>query len=102
MHTRKQDERQGMATKVSALLVGTVVGNDGASTPLLIDLKQLATLLSCGQSTLHRNRKADRLPAPIKLGGRTLWRVQEIEAWVAAGCPDRKTWEAMQTAAKRR
>jgi hypothetical protein len=32
------------------------------------------------------------------LGGSTLWRVEEIRHWIDAGCPDRKTWEALQAA----
>jgi hypothetical protein len=30
------------------------------------------------------------------VGGSTLWRLAELRDWVHAGCPDRKTWEAMQ------
>ena len=36
------------------------------------------------------------VPAPIKLGGRTLWRTQELGEWVASGCPDRRTWDAQR------
>jgi predicted DNA-binding transcriptional regulator AlpA len=52
----------------------------------------------CGRSEASwwRDLAAKRIPAPIKLGGRTLWRVQELRDWVDAGCPDRRTWEALR------
>ena len=58
----------------------------------------------CGRSEASwwRDHAAKRVPAPIKLGGRTLWRVQELRGWVEAGCPDRRTWEALQQASNGR
>src|SRR5438046_1151463 len=52
----------------------------------------------CGRSEASwwRDHAAGRIPAAIKLGGRTLWRVEELRSWVAAGCPDRRTWLALQ------
>jgi predicted DNA-binding transcriptional regulator AlpA len=71
-------------------------------TPLLIDIKQLAALLSRGVSTLHRDAAAGRLPVGLWIGGSKRWRYEEILAWVAADCPDRKSWEAMLAAAAQR
>src|SRR5437773_510866 len=53
--------------------------------------------LMCGRSEASwwRDHAAERIPAPVKLGGRTLWRVEELRRWVAAGCPDRRTWVAL-------
>ena len=39
---------------------------------------------------------AGKLPKPIRLGRSVRWPVFEIEAWLAAGAPDRETWEAMK------
>ncbi len=52
----------------------------------------------CGRSEASwwRDLAAGRIPAPLKLGGRTLWRVQELRDWVEAGCPDRRTWDAVR------
>jgi predicted DNA-binding transcriptional regulator AlpA len=52
----------------------------------------------CGRSEASwwRDHAAGRIPAPVKLGGRTLWRVEELRRWVEAGCPCRKTWEALR------
>ena len=41
---------------------------------------------------------AGKLPAPIRIGGRVVWRVAEIRAWLAAGAPDREAWAAMVAA----
>jgi hypothetical protein len=37
-----------------------------------------------------------KIPKPLRIGHATYWRPEELKAWVAAGCPDRETWEAMQ------
>jgi len=56
--------------------------------------------LACGVSvqSWDRHNKAGRVPKPIRLGGRLLWCVAELREWCAAGCPDRKSWEAMKSA----
>jgi len=68
--------------------------------PLVVDAKRLAKLLTCGVRTVRTLDAAGKLPAPLRLGGRVVWRRVEIKAWVAAGCPDRAAWEAC-TAARR-
>jgi predicted DNA-binding transcriptional regulator AlpA len=68
----------------------------------LIDAKSLAKMLSISAASLWRLHAAARVPAPVKLGGRTLWRLREdIEPWIRAGCPDRPTWEGIQSAAQK-
>ena len=58
--------------------------------------------LMCGRSEASwwRDHAAGRIPAPVKLGGRTLWRVEELRRWVEAGCPDRRTWVALNASWK--
>jgi hypothetical protein len=36
------------------------------------------------------------------LGGRVLWRVEELRRWTAACCPDLLTWQALESANGRR
>jgi len=36
------------------------------------------------------------IPQPVRIGRSLYWRTEELKAWVAAGCPDRGTWIAMQ------
>jgi hypothetical protein len=52
----------------------------------------------CGRSEASwwRDHAASRVPAPVRLGGRTLWSVEELRDWVRAGCPCRKVWEAVR------
>jgi predicted DNA-binding transcriptional regulator AlpA len=64
-------------------------------TPLLIDVKELAGLLSRSVPSLHRDDAAGRLPAALRLAGSKRWRYSEIVAWVEAGCPSRAQWNAM-------
>lgn len=65
-----------------------------ADAPLAVDAKRLARMLGLGVKTIRSHHAAGKLPAPVRLGGRVLWRVAEIKAWLAAGCPDRATWTA--------
>jgi predicted DNA-binding transcriptional regulator AlpA len=53
-----------------------------------------------GESTWWRLHAAAKVPRPNKLGGKTLWRVAELREWIVAGCPDRRTWDAMCKAQK--
>jgi hypothetical protein len=53
-----------------------------------------------GESTWQRDDAAGLVPAPIKLAGATLWSVDELRAWVAAGCPPRDAWERMKITKK--
>ena len=62
-------------------------------------LDSLGTSRAMSVSRTHwlnevRNGKA---PPPVKIGCRTLWPVDELRAWLLAGCPDAETWRAMKT-----
>jgi len=50
----------------------------------------------CGKSlrTWRTWDSAGLIPQPVRIGRSTLWRVEELKAWVAAGCPRRAEWEA--------
>jgi len=66
--------------------------------PLVVDARRLAQLLCAGVRTVRTWDAAGKLPAPIRIGGRVVWRVAEIRAWLAAGAPDREAWAAMVAA----
>jgi hypothetical protein len=61
-------------------------------TPLLIDIQVFAKLVSRSVPSLERDDAAGRIPAPLKIYHSKRWRLAEIEAWVAHGCPPRKEW----------
>ena len=54
---------------------------------VLIDVGQLARLLGVSTRTLWRHVSAGKAPQPVRLGGCTRWRRDDIDRWVADGCP---------------
>jgi excisionase family DNA binding protein len=66
--------------------------------PLLVDAQGVAAMLGIGRTHLYALNSSGRLPLPIRLGRRTLWRRDELTAWVAAGCPARDRWQTMKGA----
>jgi predicted DNA-binding transcriptional regulator AlpA len=65
---------------------------------LLVPAAVAGPMCGVSKATWWRLHAAAKVPAPIRLGGRTLWRRAELVAFCEAGCPDRKTWETMQRA----
>ena len=63
---------------------------------LMVDAKVAAHLCGIGKTTWYQLHAAGRIPMPIRLGRRTLWRRDELTAWIAAGCPTRHQWQAMR------
>jgi len=62
--------------------------------PLLLDIRDLAKLLSRSVGSLWRDDAAGRLPRAVRIGSSKRWRFDEIREWVSAGCPSRSDWEA--------
>ncbi|WP_088258728.1 helix-turn-helix transcriptional regulator [Fimbriiglobus ruber] len=68
--------------------------------PLVVDAQRLGVMLDAKLRTVWTWNAAGKLPAPIRIGGRVLWRVDEIRAWIDAGAPNRVEWEARRAARK--
>lgn len=64
----------------------------GAAKPLLISVNELAQMLGVSTRTTWRHNSSGRIPSPIPVGGLMRWRRQEIEDWIAEGCPERRDW----------
>ena len=64
--------------------------------PLVVDAKRFADLLGAGVRSIRTWDAAGKIPAPIRIGGRVVWRVREIRSWLAAGAPNRDEWEALK------
>ncbi len=64
--------------------------------PLMVEAAKAARLCGISRATWYANRKAGKVPKPVRLGGRVLWRVDELQAWVTAGCPPLARWENMK------
>ena len=62
----------------------------------LWSVKQLAAALSLSRRQIHRLNACHKLFAPIRIGGSLRFSAKECADWLAAGAPDRKTWEAMK------
>lgn len=53
--------------------------------------------MSLSRASIFAAHAAGRIPRPVRPGVRDpRWSVREIEAWIAAGCPNRETWEAQK------
>lgn len=67
------------------------------SIPLTLSANDAAALLGIGKTTFWSLHNQGKLPKPVRLGRRVLWRRKELEAWLEADCPSRDRWEAMST-----
>ena len=54
---------------------------------LLIDATEVARILHVSTRTVWRLVSKGEIVEPIRFGGTTRWRRQEIAEWVEAGCP---------------
>lgn len=64
--------------------------------PLLLSAKDASGLLGIGRTLFYGLNSSGRLPQPVRLGGRVLWRRSELEDWTVAGCPNREKWEQLK------
>ena len=69
--------------------------------PLVVDARRLAKLLDAGVRTVRTWDAAGKLPSPVRLGGKVVWRLDEIRDWLAAGAPRRDEWQARRGAARK-
>jgi len=68
--------------------------------PLLLTCEQAAAVLGVSRATFWTLHSCGRVPMPIRLSPRVVrWARGELEAWIAADCPNRADWEkAKETA----
>ncbi len=64
----------------------------------LLSAKESAAFCAVSIASWWRYHAAAKIPKAIKLGGGTFWNRQELAAWVATGCPDRESWDAIRKA----
>lgn len=63
----------------------------------LLSREQLAEMLSVSPSHISNMQAGGKLLAGIRLGSCKRWRKSEVLEWINAGCPDRKTWNQLQS-----
>lgn len=64
----------------------------------LLSAEEVGKMLSLSHRQIFRLNSSGKIPAPIRIGGAVRWSAEVISAWLAAGAPDRRTWEAMKNA----
>jgi predicted DNA-binding transcriptional regulator AlpA len=68
--------------------------------PALIPANEAARLCSISPATFYRKLSAGQIgPRRVRIGtcrGSVRFRRDELVAWIAAGCPDRETFEQMK------
>ena len=66
------------------------------NTPLLT-AKTLGQMLSLSKRQIFRLNSSGKIPAPMRIGGAVRWDIErDIRPWLAAGAPDRTTFETMK------
>ena len=76
--------------------VQTNAGGTGQS--LAFSATELADRFSVSLRHIRRMDSAGKLPRPVRIGACVRWSLSEIEAWLAAGAPDRRAWERIKGA----
>jgi len=77
-----------------------------AYTPIVMDrlagtAENAATACGVSRSQWWKLHASGKVPAPVRLGAKApRWRMDELRQWLAAGCPDRLTWDRMQREAQ--
>lgn len=60
---------------------------------LLVSASEAARILGVGRTKFYEMHTSGRLgPVAIQFGKRKVWRLADLRAWVAAGCPYRDDW----------
>lgn len=74
-----------------------------STTPHVDDLERLAVpagelgrMLGIAERSVWKRLAAGQLPRPLSFGRSRRWSVAEIRDWLAAGAPDRETWETIR------
>jgi hypothetical protein len=66
--------------------------------PLLVDTAQAARICGISPATWFRFKARGMTPAPVKLAGRVLYRVEDLRLWVRWDCCSRKELETRKAA----
>jgi predicted DNA-binding transcriptional regulator AlpA len=70
-----------------------------AVTALAVSAEGAARLCGVSRSQWWKLHSAGKVPLPVYLGSKApRWRVDELRAWLAAGCPNRQEWQRVQGA----
>lgn len=66
------------------------------TTEKLLRAVDVGRILNLSKRQIFRLNSSGKIPAPIRIGGAVRWAESTIAEWLAAGAPDRRTWEALK------
>lgn len=62
---------------------------------LLIDMNQVAKLLKVSPRTVNKMEHCGEMPKAIRIARVVRWGYDEINQWIAAGCPRAEQWKTL-------
>lgn len=65
---------------------------------LLVGRVEASQICATSPRTWDRLVSSGKTPKALRLGCRPVWRRADLARWVELGCPDRKTFEALNDA----
>lgn len=65
----------------------------GENFPQLVSAREAAGLCGRSERSWRTWDAVGLIPQPVRIGRSTLWRRDELQAWIKAGCPRREEWE---------
>lgn len=68
------------------------------SAEMLLSTEAVAQILSLSKRTVHRLNSSGLIIKPLRISGSVRYLESELLAWIRAGMPDRRSWEAMKNA----
>ena len=66
------------------------------SEPLLLSRVNAAAFITISVATLDRMQAAGLLPRTLVINRGVRYRREDLDRWIALGCPDRKSFEAIE------
>lgn len=75
------------------MIAETKLPDDGCEDVTLLTARDLAKRLRVSIRQVYRLDKSGSVPRPLRIGGCTRWREDEIFEWLKAGAPVRSEWE---------
>ncbi len=60
---------------------------------IAVDAAEAAAMFSCCERSWRTLDTEGKVPSPVRLNRSVRWIVADLNAWAAAGCPDRLSWE---------
>jgi len=66
---------------------------DDAKTGKLLTAQAIGEILSLSKRQVFRLRSSGKIPMPVRIGGSVRWRLADIDEWIAAGCPDGRSFQ---------